>query len=298
MKLRTPNFLALGFDFEPLLAPVDGVGYDPRMYPILLQIGPITIYSYGVMMALGFLAANWVVGKGLQYQGKDPNFSSTLVVWAAVGGLLGARLLFVVERLPEFFADPLSMIFTGAGFTWYGGLIGGVVGVTLCIQRYKLSWLEVMDAVAPGIALGHGIGRIGCHLAGDGDWGPPTTLPWGVAYTDAIVGWDYPPGVRVHPSALYETIAYTIIFAILWRYRRVPRTAGSLFWGYLLLSSLSRFLIEFLRINPPLAFGLSEAQIISILLMIIGAGMLLWRTVDNPITGTASLSRIAREKQR
>jgi phosphatidylglycerol---prolipoprotein diacylglyceryl transferase len=298
LKLRTPNFLALGFDFEPLLAPVDGVGYDPRMYPILLQIGPITIYSYGVMMALGFLAANWVVGKGLQYQGKDPNFSSTLVVWAAVGGLLGARLLFVVERLPEFFTDPLSMIFTGAGFTWYGGLIGGVVGVTLCIQRYKLSWLEVMDAVAPGIALGHGIGRIGCHLAGDGDWGPPTTLPWGVAYTDAIVGWDYPPGVRVHPSALYETIAYTIIFAILWRYRRVPRTAGSLFWGYLLLSSLSRFLIEFLRINPPLAFGLSEAQIISILLMIIGAGMLLWRTVDNPITGTASLSRIAREKQR
>ena len=289
----------LGLDVEPLLASVEGVGYDPRMYPILLQIGPITIYSYGVMMALGFLAANWVVGKGLQYQGKDPNFSSTLVVWAAVGGLLGARLLFVVERLPEFFADPLSMIFTGAGFTWYGGLIGGVIGVTLCIQRYKMSWLEVMDAVAPGIALGHGIGRIGCHLAGDGDWGPPTTLPWGVAYTDAIIGWDYPPGVRVHPSALYETIAYTLIFAILWRYRGVPRVTGSLFWGYLLLSSFSRFLIEFLRINPPLAFGLSEAQMISIPLMIIGASMLLRRTADNPMAGAASpLNRVAREKQR
>jgi phosphatidylglycerol:prolipoprotein diacylglycerol transferase len=275
------------------------VGYDPRMYPILLQIGPITIYSYGVMMALGFLTANWVVGKGLQYQGKDPDFSSTLVVWAAVGGLLGARLLFVVERLPEFFADPLSMIFTGAGFTWYGGLIGGVVGVTLCIQRYKMSWLEVMDTVAPGIALGHGIGRIGCHLAGDGDWGPPTTLPWGVAYTDAIIGWDYPPGVRVHPSALYETLAYTIIFAILWRYRRVPRATGSLFWGYLLLSSFARFLIEFLRINPPLAFGLSEAQMISIVLMAIGAVMLMRQTVDTPVAKAASpLNRVAREKQR
>ena len=275
------------------------MGYDPRMYPILLQIGPITIYSYGVMMALGFLAANWVVGKGLQYQGKDPNFSSTLVMWAAVGGILGARFLFIVERLPEFFTDPLSMIFTGAGFIWYGGLIGGVVGVTLCIWRHKMSWLEVMDAVAPGIALGHGIGRIGCHLAGDGDWGPPTTLPWGVAYTKAIIGWDYPPGVRVHPSALYETIAYTLIFAILWRYRTVPRATGSLFWGYLLLSSFARLLIEFVRINPPLAFGLSEAQVISIIFMAIAAIMLLRRTGTIPATAVVPpLNRVAREKQR
>jgi phosphatidylglycerol---prolipoprotein diacylglyceryl transferase len=285
------------FDGEPLLASLEGVGYDPRMYPILLQVGPITIYSYGVMMALGFLAANWVVGKGLQHQGKDPNFSSILVVWAAVGGLLGARLLFVVERLPEFIADPLSMIFTGAGFTWYGGLIGGVVGVTLCIWRHKMSWFEVMDAVAPSIALGHGIGRIGCHLAGDGDWGPPTTLPWGVAYTDAIIGWDYPPGVRVHPSALYETIAYTLIFAMLWRYRTVPHAPGSLFWGYLVLSSLARFLIEFIRINPPLAFGLSEAQMFSIVLMIIGTVMLMRRTANNPVAGTVPpLHQVAREK--
>ncbi len=268
------------------------------MYPILLQIGPITIYSYGVMMALGFLAANWVVGKGLQYQGKDPNFSSTLVLWAAIGGILGARVLFIVDRWGQFLADPLAMIFTGAGFVWYGGLIGGVVGVTLCIQRHKMSWFEVMDAVAPGIALGHGIGRIGCHLAGDGDWGPPTTLPWGVAYTKAIIGWDYPPGVRVHPSALYETIAYTLVFAILWRYRTVPHAPGALFWGYLVLSSLARFLIEFIRINPPLAFGLSEAQMISIVLMSIGTVMLMRRTANNPVAGTASpLHPVAREKQ-
>lgn len=267
------------------------------MYPILLQVGPVTIYSYGVMMALGFLAANWVVSKGLQFQGKDPEFSSTLVVWAAVGGLLGARILFVVEHLPEFFTDPLSMIFTGAGFTWFGGLMGGVTGVTLCIWRHKMSWLEVMDAVAPSIALGHGIGRIGCHLAGDGDWGPPTTLPWGVAYTQAIIGWDYDPGVRVHPSALYETIAYTMIFAILWRYRSVPRATGSLFWGYLLLSSISRFLIEFVRINPPLAFGLSEAQVISVIFAASAAIMLLKGAVATPATDMeAPLPRAAREK--
>jgi phosphatidylglycerol:prolipoprotein diacylglycerol transferase len=267
------------------------------MYPELFHIGPLTVYSYGVMMALGFLAAGWVVSKGLERQGKDPAFSSTLVMWAAIGGLIGARVLFITERLDEFFADPLSLIFTGAGFVWYGGLIGGVVGVTLCIRHYKFVWLEIMDAVAPAIALGHAIGRIGCFLAGDGDWGPPTTLPWGVTYPNAIIGWDYPPGIRVHPAELYETFAYAIVFAILWRMHSTPRAVGTLFWGYLVLSSIARFLIEFVRINPPLAFGLSEAQIISILLMVIGAAMLVRK--DSPLREAkpiAGVPHVAREK--
>jgi len=267
------------------------------MYPELFRLGPFTVYSYGVMMALGFLSGGWVVGKGLEQQGKDPAFSSTLVMWAAVGGLLGARLLFIAEDWAKFLANPLSFILTGAGFVWYGGLIGGVVGVTLCIRHYKLVWLEIMDAVAPAIAVGHAIGRIGCFLAGDGDWGPPTTLPWGVAYPNAIIGWDYPPDVRVHPAELYETIAYLIVFAILWSFRSTPRPVGALFWGYLLLSSVARFLIEFVRINPPLAFGLSEAQLISVALMAIGAVMLLRK--DSPLVESKPLSRVprvAREK--
>ena len=105
--------------------------------------------------------------------------------------------------------------------------------------------------------------------------------------------------MRVHPSALYETIAYTLVFAILWRYRKIPHAPGALFWGYLVLSSLARFLIEFIRINPPLAFGLSEAQMISIVLMSIGTVMLMRRTANNPVAGTASpLHPVAREKQR
>jgi phosphatidylglycerol---prolipoprotein diacylglyceryl transferase len=267
------------------------------MYPVLFQLGPITVYSYGVMMALGFLFAGWAVSKGLEYQGKDPAFASTLVLWAAVGGLLGARLLFIAENWSEFLSNPLSLILTGAGFTWYGGLIGGVAGVTLCIRRYGFRWLEVMDAVAPAIALGHGIGRIGCHLAGDGDWGPPTTLPWGVAYTNAIIGWDYPPGVRVHPSALYETLAYLLVFVVLWSMRTRLRPVGSLFWGYLLLASFARFMIEFIRINPPLAFGLSEAQMISLILMTIGAVMLVRREPASSESKPLSRPpRVAREK--
>ncbi|MBI3799751.1 MAG: prolipoprotein diacylglyceryl transferase [Deltaproteobacteria bacterium] len=267
------------------------------MYPVLLHVGPITIYSYGVMMALGFLAAGWVLSKELERQGKDPNFASTLVLWAAVGGLLGARLFFLFEEWQAFLADPWSFIFTGAGFTWYGGLIGGVVAVTWCVQRYGLSWLAVMDTVAPAIALGHGIGRIGCHLAGDGDWGPPTTLPWGVAYPQAIVGWNFPPGVRVHPSPLYETIAYVLIFAILWSRRSMPHRAGSLFWTYLLLSGIARFLLEFVRVNPPLLFWLSQAQVISVCLVVISAFMLFIRREEHSAVVTPAL-RLAREKRR
>jgi phosphatidylglycerol---prolipoprotein diacylglyceryl transferase len=266
------------------------------MYPVLLQLGPITIYSYGVMMALGFLAAGWVIGKELERQGKDAGFASTLVLWAAVGGLIGARLLFLVEQWRAFLADPWPLIFTGAGFTWYGGLIGGVVAVTWCIRRHELPWLEVMDAVAPAIALGHGIGRIGCHLAGDGDWGPPTTLPWGVAYTDAIIGWDYPPGVRVHPTALYETIAYGVIFAILWSRRSAPHQPGALFWGYLLLTGIARFFLEFVRINPGVIFGLSLAQVISLILAVVG-GWLLMRGRE-PSEEVVAVPRLAREKRR
>jgi phosphatidylglycerol:prolipoprotein diacylglycerol transferase len=268
------------------------------MYPVLFHLGPVTIYSYGVMMALGFLTAGWVLSRELQRQGKDPNFSSTLVLWAAVGGLLGARLLFIVEQWHAFVADPWAFVFTGAGFTWYGGLIGGVVAITLCIRRYSLSWLEIMDAVAPAIALGHGIGRIGCHLAGDGDWGPPTTLPWGVAYTQAIIGWDFPPGVRVHPTPLYETAAYGLIFAFLWSRRSAPHQPGTLFWSYLLLAGIARFLLEFVRVNVVVLFGLSQAQLLSLGLAAVGAAMLLTNRGERSASMAPPVPKLAREKRR
>lgn len=263
------------------------------MYPVLFQFGPITIYSYGVMMALGFIFAGWTLGLELQRRGKDPNLASTFVLWAAIGGLIGARLLFLIEEWRAFLTDPWPLLFTGAGFVWYGGLIGGIVGVSLCIYRYGMSWGEMMDAVAPSIALGHGIGRLGCHFAGDGDWGPPTTLPWGVAYPNAIVGWDFPPGVRVHPTPIYETTAYLLVFAFLWFRRSKLPAPGTQFGWYLLLASTARFFLEFVRVNPPVLFGLSEAQLLSILLVAAGA-ILALRKNDESMTsppGTAALAR-------
>ncbi len=261
------------------------------MYPVLFQVGPLTIYSYGVMMALAFLVAGWIVGKELHRLGYDPNFASSLVMWAAVGGLLGARVLFIIEHMREFLSSPWSFVFTGAGFIWYGGLIGGVGGVTWRIFRQGLPWPVIMDCLAPAVALGHGIGRIGCQLAGDGDWGPPTTLPWGMTYPRAIMGWD-PGWGPVHPTPIYETMAYTVVFALLWSVRRKRYRPGSLFWGYCLLAGTARFFLEFVRINTPILWGLSQAQLVSLAVVAIGAGML-WRSEgqQTPLSSELKLER-------
>jgi phosphatidylglycerol:prolipoprotein diacylglycerol transferase len=243
------------------------------MYPVIFKIGPLTIYSYGTMMAIAFLTAMYLTGRELARKGLPEHAASSLVVWAAVGGLVGARVLQILEDFPEFLHDPMRFVFTGAGFVWYGGLIGGFLAVTWAMRRMQLPFLRTVDCIAPGLALGHAIGRIGCQLAGDGDWGAVSTVPWAMAYPNAIVGWDYPPGVRVHPTPVYETIAYTAVFAILWSIRKRSHADGSLFWWYLVLASGARFAIEFVRINDPVAAGLTLAQWISIALIGVGA----WR---------------------
>lgn len=251
------------------------------MYPILFQFGPVTIYSFGVFMALAALAAAWVVSAELKRHQYNPELASTIVFAAAVGGLIGARLLFIVEEWQGFLVSPWRYIFTGAGFTWYGGFLGGVAAVSWVVRRNKISWLLGADIAAPALALAYGVGRIGCHVAGDGDWGALTDVPWGVAYTNAIVGWadpntgvPYPPGVRVHPTPIYEFLQGVIVFAILWSLRKKGYALGTMAWIYLIFAGLSRFTVEFWRINPPIGFGLSEAQWFSIALMLVGATML------------------------
>lgn len=245
------------------------------MYPVLFRIGPLTIYGYGLMMAIAFLTAAHLTGRELTRKGFDGDSASTLVFWAAIGGLVGARTLAILGDWRGFLEDPIHTMFSGAGFVWYGGFFGGVVAVSWSMRRLRLPWLMTVDCIAPGLALAHGIGRIGCQLAGDGDWGRETVLPWGMAYPNAIVGWHYPPGVRVHPTPLYELLAYVLIFLFLWSIRTRQHTDGALFWWYLILASAARFMVEFVRINPRIVFGLTEAQAISLALMAIGA----WRLV-------------------
>lgn len=227
------------------------------------------------MAAIAFLVAGWLTGKEMDRVGLPGEAASNMVFWAAVGGIVGSKLWYVLQDPAALAHDPIGMVFSGSGVVWYGGLLGGTAAVTWVMHRNHLPWLRTVDCIAPALALAHGIGRIGCQLAGDGDWGSVTTVPWGMSYPNAIIGWPYPPGVRVHPAPLYEMLAYFAVFAILWSMRTRPHPPGTIFWSYLILAPAARFIIEFYRINPAHAFGLSTAQWFSLLLIAFGTWRLL-----------------------
>jgi phosphatidylglycerol:prolipoprotein diacylglycerol transferase len=252
------------------------------MIPDVLRIGPIPIHLFGIFLALAFLAAGSVAGREFARRGYDPNHASNAVVWAAVGGIIGARLWLVLDAWPEFIAAPASFLLTGGGFVFYGGLIGGALAVAIFFRRNGIPWWTGADASAPAIALAQAIGRIGCQVSGDGDWGAVTTLPWGMAYPYAVVGWDYPPGVRVHPTPLYECAAYLAVFALLWRWRREDLPQGTILAWYLILASAARFVIEFVRINPVVAFGLTQAQLTGLALIACGTTILVVKRAWRP----------------
>jgi phosphatidylglycerol:prolipoprotein diacylglycerol transferase len=260
------------------------------MIPIILRLGPVTIYSYGLMMALGFIAGDLLLSRECRRRGFDSELGTAIVVWGAIGGLAGARLYDVLDNWPTYMSHISSIIFSGAGFIWYGGLIGGVVSTWLVAKRHRVPFLTVADMCAAPLVLGMAFGRMGCLLSGDGDWGLPSRLPWAMAYPKAIVGWGpdtvlkldshgnlvsgFFPSVRVHPAPIYEAILYVAIFAFLWSIRKRVTIEGELFYFYLILAGTARFLIEFVRINPRVLWGLSEAQIIS--LIMIAAGTMAW----------------------
>ena len=253
------------------------------MYPVLFQIGPLTIYSLGVFWALGALFAGWVAQMELKRYRFNPELASSLVAAAAIGGLIGARLLLILEEWSSFIRSPWDFIFSGAGFSWYGGLLGGVLAVTWVVQRHGIPWLKAADISAPAAALAYGIGRIGCFLAGDATWGKITDVPWAMAFPNAVFGWinpltgvPYPPGVRVHPTQLYELIQSLIVFGILWPLRKKGYPEGTIFWLYLILAGSMRFAVEFLRANPVIALGMTEYQWISLALVLVG-GYLVYR---------------------
>jgi len=276
------------------------------MIPVLARFGPfnlfghtlylfghplvITIYSYGLMMALGFIAADVVITADCRRRGIDTDYATAVVLWGAVGGIAGARLYDVLDNWPIYMADPIAIIWSGSGFVWFGGFIGGVAATYFVARRYKVSFPATADMCGPALAIGQALGRIGCHVSGDGDWGLPSKLPWAVAYPHAIVGWNaqtvlrldshdnlvsgFFPGVRVHPAPIYEAILYTGVFIVLWSIRRRSGTGGRLFYLYLVLLGACRFMAEFVRINPRVLWDLSEAQLISAAMVVIGLAAL------------------------
>jgi phosphatidylglycerol---prolipoprotein diacylglyceryl transferase len=261
------------------------------MIPVLFRAGPITIYSFGLMMAFGFLAAGVFMQRDFARKGEPPDLAWAIVGFAVVGGLVGARLNLALEHPETFARAPLRFLLSQSGFVWYGGLVGGVLATLWPIRRAGVSWASAADTAAPALALGLAFGRIGCHLAGDGDWGTPTTLPWGVAYVNGVAPWPYEPGVNVHPAALYECGALLVLFLFLAGLRTRVERPGTVFAVYLVLAGAIRFAVEIVRTNRAVLLGLSEAQWMSVAAMAAGAA---WLALT-PSTGRRRAGRGSRE---
>ena len=236
------------------------------MIPILFEIGPIIIYSFGTMLVVAFLVDYQLLKHELKRRNKSEALAGDIVFWAALGGILGSKVYYMFENYRLFVNDPIGMIFSGSGLVFLGGLMGGMLAVTVLIKKRGESWLEFADIVAPLLILGYAIGRVGCFLVGD-DYGIVSDLPWAIAFPNGVP----PTLVPVHPTQLYEFTMGIIIFTILWRLRVKTSPHGQLFFIYLILAGWERFLIEFIRTNTQYFIGLSGAQVISIMMVGIGS---------------------------
>ena len=197
---------------------------------------------------------------------QAPDWAYEGVFAALVGGLIGARLDFVIQNYDEVSDDLLGNVVSGSGLVWFGGLVGGAVGVLLWARWRGFLGTALLDLAAPALALGYAVGRIGCQLSGDGDYGKPWDGPWAMSYPDGTV----PTDEQVHPTPVYEAIAMGLVALVLWRLRD-RLTGGRLFALYLVLAGLERMLVEFVRRNDDVALGLTQPQLISIAMVVAGA---------------------------
>jgi phosphatidylglycerol---prolipoprotein diacylglyceryl transferase len=277
------------------------------MFPEIVKIGPLTVYSYGLMLGIAFIVASYLLTKEVERRKLSHNLATEITLLSIIFGVIGSKLFHLFENWGDFLRDPVGMAFSPGGLTFYGGLILATIVVWIYSRKRKTPFLVIADTAAPSLAIGYGIGRIGCHLAGDGDYGIPTELPWGTIYSQGtvkphimladyfsrnpaqaekynydelstqIVAQDnygtitaFDQLTPLHPTPIYEFIVGVIIFTILWNLRKNSWIDGKLFMLYLILSGAARLAVEFIRMNPLVLFGLTEAQIISIVLIAAG----------------------------
>jgi phosphatidylglycerol:prolipoprotein diacylglycerol transferase len=251
-----------------------------------LYLGPLQLPTFGLMVALALITAAYVLQADFDRRGMNAD-AFTMITVAGLLGILGAKLYHLLESPAEFFADPLPLLLSRYGFAWFGGFLGGFGALLVMGRRARLSMWEFLDACSPAASFGYAIGRIGCFLSGDGDYGKPTSLPWGMSFpngvvptTQTCVQWGSPADCRVHPAPLYELLVWSAIGLLLWRlgarFLKRPGHAGEIFCYYLILTGVARFLVEIIRINPPWILGLSNAQVASVASVIAG-GLLMWR---------------------
>jgi phosphatidylglycerol:prolipoprotein diacylglycerol transferase len=266
------------------------------LYPFI-HIGPLTLGSYGLMVAIGLICAFFILRADFLRRGV-PADAEAIIGITGLAGLAGSRLYHLLESPAEFFADPWPQLFSTMGFAFVGAIIGGFLALVILAKRFRISPLLMLDAASPAAAIGYGIGRIGCLLSGDGDYGIATNLPWGMAfhplqpgsrilgfiqvdqgalnpsYGRDVRGLPLDAIVRVHPTPIYEFLVAILIAWILWRLgarglkTHVPN--GIIFAAYLVLTGIARFLVEMIRINPRSFYGLTNAQAASVVSVLAG----------------------------
>jgi phosphatidylglycerol---prolipoprotein diacylglyceryl transferase len=266
-----------------------------------LHIWRLTIATFGLMVAAATVAAYYVLRADLARRGiagENSGVAEAFIALPCLAGIIGAKLYHALQTPGDLLADPMGQLFSQYGFAWFGGLIAGAGAFVWLAWRKKIPLLTALDAGSPAAALGYGIGRIGCLLSGDGDYGTPTSLPWGMSFPNGLV----PTNQRVHPTPIYELIVACVIAWALWRLGarqikadkassgtrsgsarpaiKVPTRQGIVFATYLILTGAARFLVEFIRINPRSFFGLTNAQAASVASLVLG-GILWMRAIKS-----------------
>jgi phosphatidylglycerol---prolipoprotein diacylglyceryl transferase len=237
-----------------------------------IHLGPLTLQTFGLCFAAAFLASGATMARRLKELGKPVDWAYEMLFAALVGGLVGSRLDYLVQNWDKVSDDLLGNIFSGSGLVFFGGLAGGALGVIIWgLRRGVLNW-QLADAAAVPVAVGYAVGRVGCQLSGDGDYGTRSNLPWAMSYPDGTV----PTTNEVHPTPVYETFAMGIAALVLWHLR--DRFAPGVLIGiYLVIVGVERFLIELIRRNASVVAGLTLPQLVSLGAIALGTALILTR---------------------
>ncbi len=255
------------------------------MYPTLIELGPLTIHTYGLAIALAFIIGILLATHQAEKEGINPEKILDLGFYLMIAAIIGSRLLFVLLEYKAYVDNPwrIFKIWEG-GLVFYGGLIAAVITGSWYIRKHGLPFWKTADIVAPSIAIGQGIGRLGCFAAGC-CYGKLTELPWAVTFRhpESLA----PIGVALHPTQLYESLLMMIIFGLLVIIRKVRHISGQVFLSYIILYSIARFGLEFFRGDPrgsvtALGYILSTSQIISVIGLVIALAGLWFFTCRRP----------------
>jgi len=250
-----------------------------------LHLFSLSVPTFGLMLWFAAVAGAFVMHGSFRRAGIDAD-AVGIVAIAVIAGIIGAKLWHVVDTPSEFREIGWRVLWDPAGFAWFGGLVFGIAALVVQGRRAHLGALRTLDLAAPSAAIGYGIGRIGCFLSGDGCYGLPTDLPWGMSFPNGLE----PTFVRVHPTPLYELVAGLLVGLWLWMRGRTPSPTGRILGEYLVLTGVARFLVEFIRRNPKVILGLSNAQLASAASVLAGCALILW-TVRRPVPDPESVNR-------